>query len=173
MKKNLVLVVLLSLLLSLTALAYNGDTIVYITESGTKYHSYGCSYLAKSCYEITLEEAANSGYDRCSRCNPPIPDFEVQGTPKPERDSSSSSSTRSSTDSSTKKAAVDDSSEKPIEATGTKTAPKKTFWETPVTESAFGRLAIGIPAGIVLLFVVGSILISVYEGIADRIKRKH
>lgn len=48
----------------------NGDTIVYVTASGTKYHRGSCSYL-KSKYEITLREAAESGYTPCSRCSPP------------------------------------------------------------------------------------------------------
>ena len=46
------------------------DVIVYVTKSGSKYHRYGCSYL-KSCIEITLSSARSSGYDACSRCNPP------------------------------------------------------------------------------------------------------
>lgn len=50
----------------------NGDTIVYITETGGRYHSAGCSSLRKSKYSITLEEAISHGYTRCQRCNPPI-----------------------------------------------------------------------------------------------------
>lgn len=49
------------------------DTIVYITDTGSKYHSYGCGYL-RSCNSITLEEAVKNGYEPCSRCNPPILD---------------------------------------------------------------------------------------------------
>ena len=40
---------------------------VYITESGTKYHRKGCSYL-KSSIEISLEKAKSQGYSPCSRC---------------------------------------------------------------------------------------------------------
>jgi len=44
--------------------------IVYITNSGDKYHSAGCSYL-RSSNEITLENAKARGYTPCSRCRPP------------------------------------------------------------------------------------------------------
>ena len=43
---------------------------VYVTKTGSKYHSYGCSYL-KSCIETTLSSAKSNGYEPCSRCNPP------------------------------------------------------------------------------------------------------
>ena len=48
----------------------NGDTIVYVTETGDKYHRSTCGYL-RSKYEITLREAVERGYAPCSRCNPP------------------------------------------------------------------------------------------------------
>jgi hypothetical protein len=44
--------------------------IVYITNSGKKYHNAGCSYL-RSSNEITLENAKARGYTPCSRCRPP------------------------------------------------------------------------------------------------------
>jgi hypothetical protein len=43
---------------------------VYITDTGTKYHSSGCSYLAKSKHSISVDSAVSQGYDACSRCNP-------------------------------------------------------------------------------------------------------
>lgn len=49
----------------------NGDVIVYVTETGSKYHREGCTYL-ESCYWMTLEEAYYDGYEACSRCHPPI-----------------------------------------------------------------------------------------------------
>lgn len=49
----------------------NGDSIVHITKTGSKYHSAGCSYL-KSDIEITLSNAVSQGYTPCSRCNPII-----------------------------------------------------------------------------------------------------
>ena len=46
------------------------DIIVYVTKTGTKYHSAGCRYLSKSCIPISLSDAKN-GYSPCSICNPP------------------------------------------------------------------------------------------------------
>lgn len=43
--------------------------IVYITNTGSKYHRAGCSYL-KSKKAITKEQAVSQGYSPCSRCNP-------------------------------------------------------------------------------------------------------
>lgn len=48
----------------------NGDTVVYVTATGEKYHTGDCSYL-KSKYKTTLLEALINGYTPCSRCNPP------------------------------------------------------------------------------------------------------
>lgn len=58
------------LILIETAGAYNGDFIVYITNSGAKYHTAGCSYL-KSSNPISLEDAVSRGYTPCSKCGPP------------------------------------------------------------------------------------------------------
>jgi hypothetical protein len=44
---------------------------VYITKTGSKYHSEGCSYLKKSSYAISLKDAIDRGYTACSRCDPP------------------------------------------------------------------------------------------------------
>ena len=41
---------------------------VYITNTGEKYHRYGCQYLRKSCIPISLSEAKARGYEPCSRC---------------------------------------------------------------------------------------------------------
>ncbi len=40
----------------------------YVTDSGTKYHKKGCSYLKKSASELDVEAAIVSGYTPCSRC---------------------------------------------------------------------------------------------------------
>lgn len=48
-----------------------GDTIVYVTKSGTKYHRRSCGYLFESKKSITLKKAVEHGYSPCSRCNPP------------------------------------------------------------------------------------------------------
>jgi hypothetical protein len=49
----------------------NGDIIVYITDTGTKYHVEGCQYLAQSKYEVTLAEAKARGFEPCKKCHPP------------------------------------------------------------------------------------------------------
>lgn len=41
---------------------------VYITNTGEKYHRYGCQYLSKSCIAIELSKAITRGYTACSRC---------------------------------------------------------------------------------------------------------
>ncbi len=43
---------------------------VYITDTGKKYHSGGCSYLKNSKHEISKSSAKAQGYMPCSRCNP-------------------------------------------------------------------------------------------------------
>lgn len=43
--------------------------IVYITDTGSKYHRSNCSYL-KSKNAITKEKAISQGYSACSRCRP-------------------------------------------------------------------------------------------------------
>jgi hypothetical protein len=43
---------------------------VYITASGTKYHTEGCKFLAKSKVPCTLAEAKAKKYEPCSVCNP-------------------------------------------------------------------------------------------------------
>jgi len=48
-----------------------GDTTVFVTKTGTKYHRDGCSSLSKSRIPITLKEAA-AKYGACSICKPPI-----------------------------------------------------------------------------------------------------
>lgn len=67
----LLLPLTLSILFSLPSLAYNGNVTVYVTDTGEKYHRDQCTYLS-SAIPITLEKAVNTGYERCSRCDPPI-----------------------------------------------------------------------------------------------------
>lgn len=43
---------------------------VYVTATGTKYHSEGCRYLKDSCIAISLSEAKQKKYEPCSVCNP-------------------------------------------------------------------------------------------------------
>ena len=46
------------------------DYTVYITETGSKYHRWGCQYLRESCYYISLSDAIARGYTACSVCSP-------------------------------------------------------------------------------------------------------
>ncbi|MGA2915797.1 MAG: thermonuclease family protein [Sedimentisphaerales bacterium] len=48
----------------------NDDIIVYVTKSGTKYHSLGCRFLGKSSIPMKLKEAKVK-YSPCSVCKPP------------------------------------------------------------------------------------------------------
>jgi len=52
-----------------TTTAQNTNSrIVYITNTGKKYHRAGCSYLKKSKIETTMSNAVSSGYTPCSKC---------------------------------------------------------------------------------------------------------
>jgi len=66
MKKLIFAMFFISILLS---------QIVYITETGSKYHKSGCRYLKKSKIAISLESALSQGYTPCSVCKPPIETF--------------------------------------------------------------------------------------------------
>jgi len=46
------------------------DPIVYITDTGTKYHRDRCRYLSESKVAIKLSEAIRRGYTPCSVCKP-------------------------------------------------------------------------------------------------------
>ncbi len=45
-------------------------TTVYITKTGEKYHTAGCSYPGKDKIPISLSEAKAKGYTPCSKCHP-------------------------------------------------------------------------------------------------------
>jgi micrococcal nuclease len=51
--------------------AAGGETTVYVTNSGKKYHRENCRSLRRSKIALPLEDAAKSGYGPCSICNPP------------------------------------------------------------------------------------------------------
>jgi hypothetical protein len=52
--------------------ADNGDTLVYITKTGKKYHADGCRSLSKSRIPIKLRDAVTRGYTACLLCKPPV-----------------------------------------------------------------------------------------------------
>jgi len=47
----------------------DGETIVYITETGAKYHRSTCRMLKDSCIETTLDSALSNGYTACGICH--------------------------------------------------------------------------------------------------------
>ncbi len=59
------------LAVDVSSFAAGGDTVVYITKTGEKYHSSGCSSLSKSKIETTLKNAVDKGYEPCKKCKPP------------------------------------------------------------------------------------------------------
>ncbi len=46
---------------------------VYITDTGTKYHRWGCRYLNSSAHAVTCSWATSHGYGACSVCDPVCP----------------------------------------------------------------------------------------------------
>ncbi|MCI8470408.1 MAG: hypothetical protein HFJ35_02790 [Clostridia bacterium] len=54
---------------NVTTTAQNTNSaIVYVTNTGKKYHQSSCSYLKKSKIQISLSEAQSQGYTACSKC---------------------------------------------------------------------------------------------------------
>ena len=78
MKKtvSLLLAVIFVFALAVSVYAASGDTIVYCTSSGTKYHKEGCSSFKDNGIAISLQEAVDKGLTPCSKCNPPTLDAE-------------------------------------------------------------------------------------------------
>lgn len=74
--KRIIALILVFVLLAtpLLAFAASGSTKVYITDTGKKYHCYGCRYLSQSCHEVTLEYALSLGLTACSVCHAPSSD---------------------------------------------------------------------------------------------------
>jgi micrococcal nuclease len=55
-------------------LGAEGNTTVYITNTGIKYHRESCRTLRHSRAALTLADAVKSGYGPCGICRPPVPD---------------------------------------------------------------------------------------------------
>ena len=74
MKKLLVVLLSVSLMLcsacgkDTTTKETTYEETVYVTKSGSKYHTDGCIYLKNSCIEKSLSEAESQGYTPCSKC---------------------------------------------------------------------------------------------------------
>jgi micrococcal nuclease len=75
MARRLVVCVFLGLLFACAPGRAEGadpsPAVVYVTNSGNKYHVEGCSSLRRSRIAVTLADAVRSGYEPCSVCNPP------------------------------------------------------------------------------------------------------
>ena len=93
-----------------TVNAASGDTTVYVTKSGDKYHSDGCSSLKKSKISIALKDAVAKGYSPCSKCNPVSLDV-AGGSESTKAATSKTSTSKASTASSTKTATTTESAE--------------------------------------------------------------
>lgn len=50
--------------------AQSNEVVVYITNTGAKYHAGGCRHLAKSKIETTKSSAISRGYEPCKNCRP-------------------------------------------------------------------------------------------------------
>ncbi|WP_051542237.1 ComEC/Rec2 family competence protein [Clostridium lundense] len=48
----------------------NNEQTVYVTRTGSKYHSGGCQYLRKSQIPMKKSDAISQGYSPCSKCRP-------------------------------------------------------------------------------------------------------
>lgn len=46
------------------------ESVVYITKTGSKYHTADCRYLKKSKIKITKADAIEQGYTACKVCKP-------------------------------------------------------------------------------------------------------
>ena len=75
MKKIIAIILSVSILFacgcsSNKAVKNSPEITVYITKTGDCYHRANCSYLKKSKIAISLKNAIDEGYSRCSKCNP-------------------------------------------------------------------------------------------------------
>lgn len=43
--------------------------MVYVTETGSKYHANGCKHLVDNCIELSLDEAISYGFTPCVTCH--------------------------------------------------------------------------------------------------------
>jgi hypothetical protein len=69
-----VVVIVLVCVIAGVAFAAGRDTVVYITKTGEKYHTEGCSSVRSSKIAITLGEAVSRRFEPCQLCRPPVLD---------------------------------------------------------------------------------------------------
>lgn len=68
-------------------ISQNEEAIVYVTETGGKYHLSGCYHLAKSQRTMAKKEAVKNGYGPCWHCVGGLEPFEkAPGAGAPEMD---------------------------------------------------------------------------------------
>jgi methylphosphotriester-DNA--protein-cysteine methyltransferase len=70
MKKSGLLLAI-AIMIAIAGYAAMGETTVYITNTGEKYHTERCASVRKSKIAIRLEQAVSRGYEPCKRCKPP------------------------------------------------------------------------------------------------------
>ena len=52
------------------AALYPDEDVVYVTKSGTKYHTATCPYLSESCSPMSRDQAIAEGREPCKHCQP-------------------------------------------------------------------------------------------------------
>jgi methylphosphotriester-DNA--protein-cysteine methyltransferase len=65
------LLLAMAIIIAIAGYAASGETTVYITNTGEKYHTERCASLRKSKISIRLDQAVSRGYEPCKRCKPP------------------------------------------------------------------------------------------------------
>jgi hypothetical protein len=75
MGKRFLIIVLVCLIAGI-GFAAAPDFIVYITDTGTRYHLEQCSTLRNSKIQTTLGQAVLKGLGPCQICKPPVLDEE-------------------------------------------------------------------------------------------------
>ncbi len=65
-------------------ISQNEEAVVYVTQTGGKYHLNGCYHLSKSQITMTKKEAVENGYEPCLHCIGGLEPFEkAPGTVAP------------------------------------------------------------------------------------------
>ncbi|MDR2494338.1 MAG: thermonuclease family protein [Spirochaetaceae bacterium] len=69
--KNKIIINVIFIVITAALFLGADDSIVYVTNSGKKYHRETCGSLSRSKIMIPLEDAIRSNYEPCALCNPP------------------------------------------------------------------------------------------------------
>ena len=133
-------------LLCPVAYAASGDTTVYITRSGERYHDAGCRYLSKSCIETTLQTAVDGGYTPCKVCHPPTLDVAAAFTLPPRPTYSTTPMV----------------SHRPLPSPLPTRAPAQSDTQTSVVESSDDDTETTVTI-LVIALIVGSVIYALYD----------